>query len=352
MPSSKQKNEDVWQDDFVLLMDQFSAVDRQSIPDVDSTPKEVIYQENKLRLIRYLPLDTKPDVEQKKTPILIVYSLVNRPYITDLEPDRSLVLRLLENGYPVYLIDWGYPDSSDCFTSLNDYINGLLYRCVQRVKRFTITEQIDLLGICQGGVFSLCYTALHPADIRKLITLVTPVNFHSEGNSLNLWTKSMDSKVLSNNTENIPGCTISLLFRTLKPFQLNRDKYRRISHLVKNKKNLDTFLRMEQWLNDNPDLAQLAAMQFMEDFYQKNRLHNKELTIAGEDVLLESINCPVLNLYAEKDHIVAPDCARALSQHIKAEHYEELALNGGHIGAFTSLKTQQKLINTLTDWLN
>ncbi|MEH6504207.1 MAG: class III poly(R)-hydroxyalkanoic acid synthase subunit PhaC [Cycloclasticus sp.] len=348
MPSSKQKNEDVWQDDFVLLMDQFSAVNRQSLPDVGSTPKEVIYQENKLRLIRYLPLN----VEQKKTPVLIVYALVNRPYIVDLEPGRSLVLRLLENGYPVYLIDWGYPDSSDCFTSLNDYINGLLYRCVQRVKRFTQSKQIDLLGICQGGVFSLCYTALHPADVRKIITLVTPVDFHSKGNSLSLWTNSIDGKVLSNNTGNIPGGTISLLFRTLKPFQLNRDKYRQISQLVQNKKNLATFLRMEQWLNDNPDLARLAALQFMENFYQKNRLHNKELTIDGEDVLLESINCPVLNLYAEQDHIVPPDCASALSQHIKAEYYEEHALKGGHIGAFTSLKTQQKLINALTNWLN
>jgi polyhydroxyalkanoate synthase len=348
MPSAKKKNEDLWLDDFVLLMDQFSSTDRQSMPDVGDTPKEVIYQENKLRLIRYLPLE----LDQKKTPILIVYALVNRPYIVDLEPDRSLVLRLLEKGYPVYLIDWGYPDSSDCYTCLNDYINGLLYRCVQRVKRFTHTEKIDLLGICQGGVFSLCYTALHPADIRKLITMVTPIDFHSEGNQLNLWTKSMDSNVLSNNTGNIPGCTISLLFRTLKPFQLNRDKYRHISHLVHNKKNLNTFLRMEQWLNDNPDLAQVAAAEFMEDFYQKNSLHNRQLNIAGENVLLDGINCPVLNLYAEQDHIVPPESARALSQHINAKHYEEHVLKGGHIGAFTSLKTQQKLINTISNWLS
>lgn len=347
MPASTTQYNDIWQDDFVLLMEQLSHTDRQSPPEVGTRAKELVYSENKLRLFRYKALAVK----QKKTPIVITYALVNRPFITDLEPKRSLVLRLLEHGYPVYLIDWGYPDSTDRFTNLNDYINGYLYRCVQRVKRDSKRKKIDLLGICQGGVFSLCYSALHPSDIRKLVTLVTPVDFHAEGNTLNLWINRMNANILANDTGNVSGKLISQLFKTLKPFQLSREKYRQIKRLVSKKENLDTFLRMENWLNSGPDLTAVAAREFLTDFYQQNRLHKKTLTINGNSVQLGQIKCPVLNLYATRDHIVPPACARALSEHIKPRLYQEHPLNGGHIGAFTSLKTQSKLINTLTNWL-
>ncbi len=336
--------DDIWREDFILLMEYFH---QQPEPKVGTTPKELIYSENKLRLFRYQALDVK----QKKTPILITYALVNRPFIVDLEPKKSLVLRLLEQGYSIYLIDWGYPDSSDCFTSLNDYINAYMYRCVQHVKRHSNRKKIDLLGICQGGVFSLCYTALHPTDIRKLITVVTPVDFHAENSTLRLWTKEINVQALSKNTGNISNQLISQLFKTLKPFQLSRDKYRQLTRLVSKKENLDTFLRMEKWLNNGPDLAGVAAHEFLTGFYQQNNLHNKTLTINQKAVKLERIKSPVLNILATRDHIVPPLASKALSQHIKPALYQELALNGGHIGAFTSLKTQQNLISGLTNWL-
>lgn len=343
MPTTTQETNNSWQKDFITLIKQLSHTDRQSLPTVGSSPKKLIYKENKLQLFHYKPLGVK----QKKTPILLTYALVNRPYITDLEPKRSLVQRLLEHGYPVYLIDWGYPDSSDKLTRLNDYINGYLHRCVQHVKRHAKRKKIDLLGICQGGVFSLCYTALHPGEIRKLITLVTPVDFHAQNGPFSTWAADLDHHNLLTTCGNIPGQLINQLFKTLKPFQLNREKYRQFDHLVNKKENLDTFLRMEQWLNDAPDLTGYAANEFWVNFYQQNYLHKGKLEIDGQPVKLSAITCPVHNVYATKDHIVPPKSTRALSQHIKPSLYSECALNGGHIGAFISLKTQQALIKSL-----
>jgi hypothetical protein len=65
--------------------------------------------------------------------VLICYALVNRPYMVDLQEDRSLVRGLLERGLDVFLIDWGYPDGADRFLELDDYVNGYLDRCVQFV---------------------------------------------------------------------------------------------------------------------------------------------------------------------------------------------------------------------------
>ena len=82
--------------------------------------------------------------------------------MVDLQDDRSLMKNLLALGEDVYLIDWGYP-GADRFLSLDDYINGYLDRCVDVLLRAPRgVDAINLLGICQGGAFSLCYTALHP----------------------------------------------------------------------------------------------------------------------------------------------------------------------------------------------
>jgi len=98
-------------------------------------------------------------------------------------------------------------------------------------------------------------------------------------------------------------------------------------------------------------LAGAAANEFARKLYQQNSLQNRCLSIANEKVLLENISCPVLNLYANQDHIVPPSSAKALSQHIRAELYKEHELQGGHIGAFTSLKTQKNLIKKISSWL-
>src|SRR5690242_13459050 len=119
-----------------------------------ATDKEEIYREDKLVLYRF----NGPRAPTARTPLLIVYALVNRPYMVDLQDDRSLVKNLLALGEDVYLIDWGYPDQSDRYLTLDDYINGYIRRCVDVVAKHSGVKKINLLGICQGGAFSLCFT--------------------------------------------------------------------------------------------------------------------------------------------------------------------------------------------------
>jgi polyhydroxyalkanoate synthase len=73
-----------------------------------------------MRLLHYLPTVERP----ASPPVLIVYAIFNRYYMIDLEPDRSLVRRLLDEGLDLSVIDWGYPDRSDRWLTLDDYVNG------------------------------------------------------------------------------------------------------------------------------------------------------------------------------------------------------------------------------------
>ena len=123
------------------------------------TPKEAVYKEDKITLYHYKNPTGKKATN--KTPLLISYALVNRPYMTDLQENRSTVRGLMDSGQDVYLIDWGYPDRSDRCLTMDDHINGYLHRCIDVICERHGVDKVNLLGICQGGAFSLCYTAMH-----------------------------------------------------------------------------------------------------------------------------------------------------------------------------------------------
>ena len=271
--------------------------------------------------------------------------------MTDLQADRSLVRNLLEQGEDVYLIEWGYPDGADRWLSLDDYINGYLDRCVDAVRGRHGLDAINLLGICQGGSFSLCYNATHPEKVRNLVTMVTPVDFHTEGNLLSNWVQDMDVDLFVDTLGNVPAQLMNWVYLTLKPWRLNQQKYVGLVEILDDPDELRNFLRMERWIFDSPDQAGEAFRQFVKDFYQQNKLIGGGLTIGSRAVDLGRITQPVLNIYAEQDHLVPPASSRALGRHLGTTDYTELAFRGGHIGIYVSGRAQREVPPAIHQWL-
>lgn len=320
--------------------------------DIDTgvTPKQAVHKEDKLVLYRY---DRPAGVTAvNKTPLLIVYALVNRAYVTDIQEDRSTIKGLLNTGQDIYLIDWGYPDSSDYALTMDDYINGYIDRCVDYICEQHGIDQINILGICQGGTFSLCYTALHPNRVRNLVTMVTPVDFQTPDNMLSAWVQQVDVDLLVDTMGNIPGGLLNWTFLSLKPFSLTGQKYVNMVDLLDDPHRVKNFLRMEKWIFDSPDQAGETFRQFIRDFYQKNSLIGGEVVIGDQTVDLANIHCPVLNIYAEQDHLVPPSASKPLQNLVGTDDYTELAFSGGHIGIYVSGKSQKLVTPAIGDWLN
>ncbi|MCB1611906.1 MAG: class III poly(R)-hydroxyalkanoic acid synthase subunit PhaC [Xanthomonadales bacterium] len=322
----------------------------REVDDVEygATEKEVIYREDKLVLYRFKG-DKKPTA---KTPTLIVYALVNRPFMTDLQEDRSLVRNLLALGEDVYLIDWGYPDAADRYIGLDDYINGYIRRCVDVVARRHALKAINILGVCQGGAFSLCFAAIYPEKVKNLITMVTPVDFHTPDNMLSHWTQGMDIDLFVDTLGNVPGDLMNWCYLTLKPFRLNHQKYVGLVDILDDKHELENFLRMEKWIFDSPDQAGQAFREFIRDFYQGNKLMEGGLKIGDKDVDLKNITMPVLNIYAEQDHLVPPSASIPLKDKVGTKDYTVLAFKGGHIGIYVSGRAQREVAPTIHGWLS
>lgn len=309
--------------------------------------KEAVYREDKLVLYRYQPLVPV----RNAIPVLIVYALVNRPYMADLQEDRSLIRGMLSQGLDVYLIDWGYPDSADRHLDLDHYINGYIDRCVDAVRDHSGAGKINLLGICQGGTFSLCYASLHQRKIRNLITTVTPVDFHTGDDLLSHIVRHVDIDAVVDTLGNVPGAFLNWAFLMLKPFRLTGQKYLDLVEMLEDPEKTENFMRMEKWIFDSPDQAGEAYRQFIRQFYQENRLVKATVRIGKHTVNLEKITVPILNIYARDDHLVPPDSSKALGGCTGSDDYTEMEFPGGHIGLYVSARAQSTLPPAIARWL-
>lgn len=316
-------------------------------PGAGVSAKDAVYQEDKMVLYHYQPLAK----QRNPVPVLIVYALVNRPYMADLQQDRSLIRGLLTAGLDVYLIDWGYPDEGDCCLALEDYINGYIDRCVDVIRRMHKVDRLNLLGICQGGTFSLCYTSLHQQKVKNLITTVTPVDFHTRQDLLSRLVRHIDIDTAVDAMGNIPGDLLNWAFMMLKPFRLTAQKYMDFIDILDDAEKTASFLRMEKWIFDSPAQAGEAYREFIRDFYQQNRLIKAEVIIGGERVNLENISIPILNIYARDDHLVPPDASKALAGCVSSPDYTELEFPGGHIGIYVSAHARDTLPQGISSWL-
>ncbi|MCZ8132504.1 MAG: class III poly(R)-hydroxyalkanoic acid synthase subunit PhaC [Steroidobacteraceae bacterium] len=312
--------------------------------EVGACARDAVYAEGKLVLWRYRSI-AKP---AGLPPLLLVYALVNRPYVLDLQPDRSLIRGLLEAGLDVWLIDWGYPDAGDRWLTLADYVTGYLERCVARVR--PDGGSVNLVGVCQGGTFALAYAALEPARVANLVTMVTPVDFHTPENLLAKWVRGLDVDALVETFGNVPGEWLNAAFLQLMPFRLTLAKYLALVDAADDPAALASFLRMERWIFDSPDQAGEAFREFVVALYRDNRLVRGTWSIDGRRVDPRRLRMPILNVHATEDHLVPPSASLALRGIVGTADYTDLPVPGGHIGIYVGRRARE-LPGTVAGWL-
>jgi len=324
---------------------------------IATTPVDEVYREDMIRLYRCRPTGAKP----KGIAVLIVYALVGRYQMIDLETDRSFVRKLLAEGIDVYYLDWGNPGPAQRWLTIDDYVSGYLDNCVDVVREREGIEQINLMGICQGGIFSICYAALYPEKVARLILTVTPIDFHGDIDAptrgsgyMNLWARSLDPDdidALVDSMGSSPGTSIGFSFLMMNPVG-NLAKYSiELLDILDDDQKLLGFLRMERWISDRPNNPGEVVRQWFKDLYQGNKLVKNELVLDGRRVDLKRITMPVLNIYAEGDVVVPNSCSQGMQGRFGTKDYTELGVPGGHIGTFVGGKAQKILAPSIVQWL-
>lgn len=318
--------------------------------DVGGTPSEPIYTENKLELRRYEPLAAVD--QQVDVPLVVVYAIINRPYILDLQPDRSVVRRFLERGFDVYLVDWGEPSHLDASLGIGDYADRYLGNCVEAVRDRTGSDAVNLLGYCTGGTLAAIFAALYPERVNALGLLAPVLSFDAEGGIFRRWGRddSTDPQHVIDTFGNAPGALLGFEFSLLDPGEYYLARYLRLFEHCDDEAFVQRFARRLRWGYDTVDVAGETYRQFLVDLYQKNKLMTGELTLNGEPVDINNVTMPVLDVLGTDDRFIPAAASRPFMDAIPSDDTAVIEFPTGHVGLSVAEAAHEELWPQVCDW--
>ena len=304
----------------------------------------------------------KPRAKQTiNVPVLVAYGLVGRYTMTDLQEDRSLVRNLLAQGVDLYAVDWGNPTRSDRWLTFDDYVDGYLDDCVEHICRAHGIDQVNLLGICEGGVFTALLRGAAP--------------------------RAREEPDPDDHADRLPRRPGRRPARTTASSTCGRAASRRGRRPADRGQRQPARRADELRVLDDDAGRDADQVQRRPARRHRRREEAAELPAHGEVARRPSapprrgrqavaegpvpgqqagqgrvpprrahggpgdITMPVLNVYAQDDHIIPPKTSQALRGVVGTKDYSEIGLPGGHVGVFVSGKSQGVLGKGIVDWL-
>lgn len=319
---------------------------KSSSLDVGATPHEVVKETRLYRLLHYKPIFDSPI----RPPILIVYALINRSYILDLQKDKSWVRNLVNQGFDVYLIDWKSPSLNDKYVSFDDYVNVFIDQCVDYIRNNKSVEKITLHGYCMGATMSAMYCSLQQYKIKNLVTLAPVVDTSKDSTVIGNFARHLDVEKIMESVGNMPPELLRTCFSALKPFKQGVNKYYSLLEHINDRRFIENFLRIEKWLYDIPPIAGEAFKQWIKNIYQENLLVKNKMKLGDEFVNLSRINIPLLNLIANEDHLVSPEGSAELNNLVSSKDKRIMRFPTGHVGLIASSYSQINVLPKTGRW--
>jgi polyhydroxyalkanoate synthase subunit PhaC len=296
-----------------------------------------IWADGESRLLDYGPANA--------TPVLFVPSLVNRAYVLDLLPERSMLRWLGANGIRPLLLDWGWPGPAERGFGLTDAIAGRLERAL-----VSLGEPVVLTGYCMGGLLALAAALRQPARVQALALLATPWDFHAEqrAEAIRLGASLALFEPLLAATLTLPIDALQTLFAAVEPGAVAA-KFRAFGHLDQASAAARDFVALEDWLNDGVPLAAPIAREVLSGWYRDNLPGTGQWRIGGDRVEPEALRCPTFVAVPSRDRIVPPGSALPLAERIPGAVLHRPA--AGHISMTAGSRAEAELWQPLLDWL-
>lgn len=315
---------------------------------IGMTPKDVVWTHRKTTLYRYRSTNRRHPV-----PILLVFALINRPMIFDLRPGNSFVEFLLDEGYDVFLLDWGELDDDDADMGIEEYVCDEIHGAVRETLRASGAPELTVMGWCIGAALTAMYAALHPEQrIRNLVLLTMPVDTSDSLYTTWLGGDSFDVDQVADAMETIPGFLIDTANKMMKPVANYVTTNRRLFwQVVDGTANRGAFQAMNKWVADNPPFPSTAFRQWLTWMYKENRLVRGRMELRGRRVDLRNIDHSVLVVTAGADHIAPRHTTMPFLDLTSSDDIEHLDRPGGHIGLMAGSKARKEIWPLIGEWL-
>ncbi len=304
-----------------------------------------LWQEGTTRLLDYRTERSDPGGPV----VLVIPSLINRAYILDLTPERSLLRVLAAAGTRPLLLDWGAPGERERGFTLTDYIAGRLEQALDTALA-RVDGPVVALGYGMGGLLAVALAARRRSALAGLVCLATPWDFHADRPSQAklLGTAATLLDPLLRQVGELPVDAIQALFAGLDPLQVVR-KFAAFGDMEAGSPRAEIFVAVEDWLNDGVPLAAPVARECLAGWYGANTPGRGDWRVAGEAVQPSTLDLPTLVVLPDQDRIVPPASAAALAAALPRA--EQLRPAAGHIGMIVGGGTAELLHRPLIDWL-
>lgn len=309
-----------------------------------TTPGEVVFRNHLLEVVHYAP--TQPKVHAE--PVVIITPWINKFYILDLVPRKSMIRYLLDQGLDVFITSWKNPgaDMRDC--TFDDYLTDGVHAIVECARGFTGAEKVHAVGYCIGGTALSMYMAWanrhFPAEqvpVADWTLFTTLVDFHKPGD-IEVFIDEASVRYITDNMASkgfLDGKEMASAFRLLRSNGL-------IWHYV-----VHGWLYGETpppfdvlfWNMDTTRMPYAMHAWYLRELYLNNRLvHPDSLVVAGEPLDLGKITQPLYVVAAEDDHIAPWMQTFRVVNHVNGPKRYVLSSSGHILGIVNPVVTPPK----------
>jgi poly[(R)-3-hydroxyalkanoate] polymerase subunit PhaC len=314
---------------------------------VAATPKSVVWRRDEVVLYRY-----DAGVQVGRTPILLVMSLVTKPYVFDLRPGSSLVEDLLGAGHDVFLLDWGAPKPVDAHNGLETYTDQYLPRAVEAVRRAAESTDVTLIAYCLGALLALLSVAGNPQmPVRNLVVLATPVKMRDLSPMTTMIAEErLRPEDLVDETGNVPASVVKEGLRIVKP-TLPLTTYSNLWQSLANDEALSAHNALVGWSGDHIDFPGKAFRQLATHYIRDGAPLDGTAPVGDRIVNLSDVRCPVLSVTGANDFMVPVEASEPLAELLPNADFETLVLPAGHAGIFVGRQARTRCVPSIIQWL-
>lgn len=281
--------------------------------------------------------------------LLLVPSMVNKAYIMDLMPQRSMLRWLRKRGIQACLLDWGDPLRDKDLKTIGAAIQKKLMPAAKFLAR-QAGGPIHALGYCMGGTLLAGAASLEAKTFKSLIFLAAPWDFHAGSNALQKRVKFWAPSAMPQMREKgyLPVDWMQTVFASLDP-KATAAKFSRFAALDQGSEESRIFVAVEDWLNDGTDLPAEIAREPIEEWFLENRAARGKWKIGAKTVNTRDIKAPALVIASQRDRLVEYETAAALAKKIK----DAKIINPGcgHIGMMAGREAVEKVWKPIAEWV-
>ncbi|GHH98877.1 alpha/beta fold hydrolase [Neobacillus kokaensis] len=314
-------------------------------PESNLTPRQAIWKKNKA-IVWFYPAKQK----KYKIPLVLIYSLVNQPFILDLGPGSSTIQNFVEEGFDVYLIDFGVPGYEDKDLTINDYITKYIQKGVQKALHHSKAKEVTLIGYCLGGTLAAMYAAIAEEPIKNLILTVAPIDFSSFP-AFEKWFDAAKNGQLNfddplDTIGLVPGPVIQAGVRAItSPIYFSH--YLSLLNRSYDKDYVDHWHRFNHWTNNHIPFPSAALKQVINDMVIGNKLIRGGIYINGKFADLHKIYANLLVISSKNDRLVPENLTYPVMDFVSSEDKTYISVEGGHVGTLLNDGVPKYLKNWL-----